>query len=689
MKTTDFSRRFHRISSLVAPAIFVVACGGGAPPEAASPAAPAKPPPVAAAVDVSAVPAPSDLVVTARLSKPSQAEKIVGGWTNLPMPGADDVADLVTDLDVGQLIDLDAPIDVAVSVEGSGKRIKPTFAVALGVKSGTAPGALPHVNASSLGGGIFKLQPRGKAKTDNGSSDEDDDDSAAKVCEVIPAFGPSASRLVCGSSEAAITELGPYLARTAPRTSYPADLHIEGRLDPLRSTIEQARQVIPMLIGSLLSDSKAGPAVNDLVNAALGDVVDAALDLDRVTIDSNLTDAAATATMTTTFRDSKSLIAHLAISHPERSDVPPAPFWHLPADAKAAFFGRGIDAKDLEHPRELLIEAISKALDQKGIAAPDRAAIADVVQQYFTLLSTPTVFANGFEATAAPVPIVGDSKKPAAKKDDKTHEESKDAEARTAWAIAGIEAPIAKVATVGKSMVTTLHRPGVAKLVKEAMPDGVPAPVLATAAVPAKLGLPKDTVHLTLTVVAPAADQPSLADAPLSGPVGVTSSMGGGKGKPTKAPAVTAKAKVKLAKPYVLHWYFVPDAGRTWVGYGADEAVIAAHIKIALSTSTDPGTLSSRAGLDDLKTAKVGSGGFLTLRGALAPSPLEPILHTHDRDMDRMLSRLQKAPQKGETPMPLMLRSTPPAAQGVGGIELTFKIPRDTIKDVIAASLGR
>ncbi|MEO8875040.1 MAG: hypothetical protein ABI461_05590 [Polyangiaceae bacterium] len=683
-----FSRRFAGISSFAIPAILIVACGGAPPPEAAAPAAPAKPAPAVAA-DISAVPEPAELVVTARLNKPSQAEKVVGGWTSLPMPGADDIANLVTDLDVGSIIDLDAPIDVAVAVEGHGKRIKPAFAVALGVKAGTAPGALPHVKSTPLGGGIFKLEGRSKVKSSDDGADSEDDDSTANICEVIPAYGPSASRLVCGSSESAINALGPYLARTAPRVSYPADLHIEGRLDPVRETISQARQIIPMIIGGIFSDSKAGPAVNDLVTAALGDFVDAALDLDRIKIDSMLNDAAATATVTTSFRDTKSLIAQLAVAHPERADVAPAPFWHLPADSKGAFFGRGIDAKDLEHPRELLTEAMSKALDAKGIAPADRAAIADVFTQYFALLSTPTVFANGFDTTAA---AAVDTKKDP-KKDDKKpakgdREERKEAEARGAWAIAGIDAPIAKVANVGKSIATTLHRPGVAKLVKEAMPDGIPSPVIVTAAVPAKLGLPKDTVHLTVTVVAAAEDQPqSLTEAATKAQRNATTTDGG-KGKPAKA-AVAAKPKLKLGKPYVLHWYFVPDAGRTWVGYGADEAIVAAHLKLALSTSTDPGTLQSRAGLDDLKTAKMGSGGFFTLRGILAPSPLEPIFHTHDRDMERMLSRLQGAPQKGETPMPIELRSTPPAGQGAGALEITFKIPRESVRDVVAAAIGR
>jgi hypothetical protein len=642
-------------------------------------APPPKPAATADAIDVSPVQEPADLVVTAHLTKPSQDVAVVGGWTSLPMPGADDVADIVTDLDVGSLIDLDAPIDVAVAVQGHGQHIKPVFAVALGVRAGASPGSLPHVKSSSLGNGIFKLQPRSTPKPDAQDSDDDgDDDDGSKSCQVVPAFGSSATRLICGSSDGAVTALGPYLARTATRATFNSDLHVEARLDPLRSTIEQARMALPMLLNGLINQPGLA-GTHDLLNAAIGDVVDASLDLDRLKIDAMLADPAATAKVTVSFRDTHSLIAHLAVAHPERADAPPATFWHLPGDAKHAFFGRGIDSKDLEHPRDLVVDAISKSLDTQGLAAPDRAAVADDVQQSFALLGSPFVSASGFEPPAAPS---DSAKKDDKKKTDKaaTREERRENAAKGAWALWGFEMPIAKVASVGKSYAATLKRPGVAKLLKTAMPEGVPSPTFNVAPVNAKLGLPKDSVHFTLSVVQASEDQGNVAE--LSGPVGIA----GGKGKPAKAPA---PKKVKLDKPYVLHFYFAPDSGRTWIGFGADENVIASHIKLAMSTSADPNTLQTRAGLDDLKNAKVGSGGFITLRGALSPSPLEPILKTRDHDMDRILGRLGGAPQKGDTPIPIYSRSIAPDGAGAGSVEVTMKLPRESVRDMVAAAIGR
>lgn len=679
MKRTSLLRQLRVASSIALTPLFVVACGGDAPPPAAAPAPATKVAPVVAA-DTSAVPEPSDLVLTARLTKPSQVENVVGGWTSLPMPGADDVADLVADLNVGPIIDLDSPIDVAVAVEGHAKRMKPVYAFALGVKSGANPQSLERVKTTSLGGGIFKLEA--KHHHDGANADDEDTDDAGTICEIVPSAGPSANRLICGGSEGAVAQLGPYLARTAPRTTYPTDLHVEARLDPLRQTLQQARQLIPMLLGSL-SDEMKNQAVSELANAAIGDFVDAALDLDRVKIDVSLKDPAATATMTASFRETKSLIAQVAIAHPERADAPPATFWHLPADSKSAVFARGIDANKLDHPRELIVNALTKVLDEKGVAAADRTAIADVVQQYLTLFTVPSVFASGDDAPTVAV------SNPAAAKDKKVavagsdHLAKAESQAKGVWSLMGIESPLAKVGAFAKAVPTTMHRPGVQKLLKGSMADGVPAPTFVSSPVNAKLGLPKDTQHVVITVTMKAPDQPEPEETE-------GTSRDAKSGKATKPSKAAAKPKVKLEKPYVVHFFFVPDAGRTWIGYGADETIVASHIKTALSTGTDPGVLQSRAGLDDLKTAKAGSGGFITLHGALAPSPLQPLLHQNeDRDVARLFGRLPSTPQKGETPIPFLVASAPPAGQDAGSVNVTVKVPRDTVKDLVSAALGR
>ena len=77
----------------------------------------------------------------------------------------------------------------------------------------------------------------------------------------------------------------------------------------------------------------------------------------------------------------------------------------------------------------------------------------------------------------------------------------------------GIEQPFAKVGAFAKSIPTTFHRPGVTKLVKGFMADGVPSPTVTSAPVNTKLGLPKDTVHLVISVTMKADDSMSDAEA--------------------------------------------------------------------------------------------------------------------------------------------------------------------------------
>src|ERR1700727_2477621 len=96
-------------------------CGGGAPPPQAPPPAPSVAPVAAAPpADLSAVPPPAGLVVSGRVARLSASLAAVHAWTQLPMPKSEQVSELLTTEAVGALVDMDRPIDFAVSVSGSG-----------------------------------------------------------------------------------------------------------------------------------------------------------------------------------------------------------------------------------------------------------------------------------------------------------------------------------------------------------------------------------------------------------------------------------------------------------------------------------------------------------------------------------------------------------------------------------------
>jgi hypothetical protein len=640
-----------------------IACGGSPPPEATvlPVAAPAKSVAVASVpADVSAVPEPATLLMFANVAKPAQALRVVGGWTNMPMPAADEAAELLTGAAIGRAIDLEKSMSVAVAADPHGKSVKPMYAISVAVVSlEDAKKALSErFKMTATSGGILKLEELKHDKPGRGDEDDEGDDS--RKCELIPAFGPAATRLVCGGSDSALLMLAPYLARTATRTSFPSDLHVDVKLEPVKPMVTQGRAMLPMLVRSVLGSQAGSSAFNDILGALVGDSVDLALDLDKVSLDATLSDPSATAILSASFTGSQSVMARIATSHPERADAPPATFWHLPVDADTAFFSRGIDAKELEHPRDLIIEAVNRALDKEGVAAPDKRALTDAMKDWLALTSAPAVYAKGVDWAAVQRTAAEAKSAKAASKEDA---ERAALEQFAGWSIVGIDEPIAKVGNVAKEWVTVWNRPGTTKLLKSQAKDGAPA-TLRIQPLSKGITLPKDTLHLVLTVTHEMGVDPS--EPP------VDSKKKG-----------AAPAKPKLAKPLKLHVLLVPDAGRTWVAMGADEALAAAKVTVALSTTTDATTLARRDGLDDLRSGKMSSGGFFSVRGVVSSGALGYALEKPTRSFRDPFRVLASSPQQGATPVPFSFVAQAPSPGGAGSVILSAKVPRAAIQDIV------
>ncbi|MEO6421028.1 MAG: hypothetical protein ABIP39_16570 [Polyangiaceae bacterium] len=639
-----------------------LACGGAPPPEpTVLPAVAAKPVTIAAApADVSAVPEPKTMLMFANIAKPAQALRVVGGWTNMPMPAADEASELLTGATIGRAIDLEKPVSVAVASDPSGRSVKPIYAISVAVVSlEEAKKALSErfkMTASS--GGIIKLDELKHDKRDRGDEDDDDDGDNRK-CELIPAYGAAATRLICGGTDSALLLLGPYLARTATRATFPSDLHVDLRLEPVKPMVTQGRAMLPMLVRSILGSQAGSSPMTDILNAVVGDAIDLALDLDKVSFDATLSDPSATGIISASFSGSQSTMARIATSHPERADAPPATFWHLPSDADAAFFSRGMDAKEMEHPRDLIIEAIGRGLDKEGVAAADKRAVGDALKDWLALTSAPAVYAKGVD-WAAVQKSTADAK--SAKTAGKEDAERAALEQYAGWSIVGIDEPMAKVGSVAKEWVTAWNRPGMAKFVKEKTKEGSPA-TFKIQPLSKGITLPKDTLHLVLTV---------------THEIGVD---------PSEPPVIAKKGapapKPKLAKPMKLHVLVVPDAGRTWIAMGADEALAASKVKLALSTTTDATTLARRDGLDDLRSAKVNSGGFVSVRGIIASSALGYAFEKQNGSFRDPFRSLVASPQQGTTPVPFSFVAQSPSPGGAGSVLVSAKIPRAAIQDIV------
>ncbi|MGD0524136.1 MAG: hypothetical protein ABSE49_03265, partial [Polyangiaceae bacterium] len=276
----------------------LAACGGSAPPpQVPAVPAPTPPPPPPPPADVSAVPEPATLVVSARFGKLSASLATVHGWTKLPMPQSEQVTEILTSEAVGPLVDLDQPIDFAVAVTGTGANMKDLTALSAAVKDPEKAKASLAERYKLVPGenGVIAIQGLGKPQHEGADEDRDDDKhgggDSARTCELAPAFGDAPVRLVCGLTAKAVAELGPWLTRTATRGPATGDLHVEVRMKPLQSTIADQKRLLGAILGSVLGARLGVTSLRNLAEAFGADVIDFAGDLDGASADVTLGDA--------------------------------------------------------------------------------------------------------------------------------------------------------------------------------------------------------------------------------------------------------------------------------------------------------------------------------------------------------------------------------------------------------------
>jgi hypothetical protein len=651
-----FGRASRPALFLALSSVALSACGS--PPPAAAPVTipPASGPVAAppAAPDLTAVPEPEGLIAFARAAKPSEALKVVGGWVQLPMPGAAEVAALVTGEPFASLVDLDQPIDFALLLRGR----QPRGAMSAAVKSlDDAKLALSKYKLVPGDDGALRIEGLGKPD----DADKDGDEGEARVCELVPAVG--ATRLICAESEATLHELSPWLARTAPRTTYPADVHVELRLAPVRPLVDQMRRLLPMFAGSALGLPHTGVAEIDAAfRAGIDDFADLASDVETIALDAMIGEPQATVTLTSRFRSTTSFLARLGASHPEHAGAPPAAFWKLPADADFAFFHGGIDAADFEHPRDHLADIVGAALAKEGLGDADRKALRDATAHALDLLTLPSEYAKGLDVDAAEKAVTLAHAAEAGSNGARDEAVRVAAEKMAGWLVVGLQAPAAKVAATEKEWAVAWGRPGVVKWARAKGGD-VPAPLVRMAPLPKGIA-GKDAAHLEIIVSSPRLDAAGEGD-------------GEKKGK-----------KASPGRPLVLHALLVPDGGSSWLVFAADEALAVAKAKALVATG--PNALASRPGLASMKDAKMNAGGFVSARaftvGDVFSWTLNPPWGKLGRDP---LAGIASAPDQAMTPIPVQL-TTEAASAGspAGTFVATMTVPKTAIASIVRMAMA-
>jgi hypothetical protein len=629
----------------------LAACGGEAPPPAvpASPVASAAVAPPAPPPDLGPVAEPEGLVVFARATKPSAALTVAGGWAGLPMPNSDDLGRLLAGESVGNLVDLDQPIDFALALRGRSL----SGAMAAAVRSmDDAKKALSKYTLTPGEGGVLKVEGLGKPL----GSDDDQTGGEARVCELAPAFGAATARLVCAESDEALKALGPWLVRGATRLTFPADVHVEARLAPVRPLVDGMRRALPMLAGAALHIHKSDvPEINESFRAAIEDVADFTSDCDTIALDTMLGDAQGVATLSAQFRSTTSLIARLAVAHPERADAPPAAFWKLPTDSDAAFFHRGIDAADFDKTHDRISRLIAGLLRREGLAEPDGAALRDATMHALDLMFGKSWYGKGIDAAAADKALAAIRGVKAG--DDAAREEAERvaAEEMAGWNVIGMDVPESKLVDLAKEAVAAWSRPGVAKWAKTKFPDG-PLPTIKITPAPKSLG--KDAVHVEVTVHREHPADPK------------------------------TKKRAKPGKPLVLHALILPaGASSSWFVSAGDLDLAVAKASELLAGSS---TLASRPGLAPLKDAHVTSAGFGTARGVALQDSFLWVLATRWSALSRgPLAALETAPDHGVTPVLFQVTAQPGSATAPAGtFSATVTIPKEAIASLVSLTLS-
>jgi hypothetical protein len=645
------SRRIQRAASLSAALVSVslASCGGPQPPAPQAPAAPASSaavaPPPPPPPDLGAVPDPVNLTVSGRLATPGASLALVHRWSQLPLVQADQVTELLAGEALGPIVDLDAPIDFAVATVGEGMRMRGLLAVSAGVRDGEAARAAlgERYKLVPAGNGALLIQGLGRAHRRDDEGDPDDGGGNDRTCELAPSSGTPTTRLVCAWDPKALSELGPWLTRTAPRAASRGDLSVDVRMQSLRSTLVGFKRMASVLLGGLLGGRATAQGTRDALLTVAGDLLDFAIDLDVLSLQVDLTDVAAQARATMKFAGATSTLTRMAMAHADGGATPPAPFWQLPPDADVAVFDRGVDPADLARVVRVALKLLDQVLADAGLKDVDRKALLDALGKIPP--SAPVVYASGLDAAAVEKAVEGAKDATAAKPSAQAL-----AEGLLGWRLVEIDEPSARLAGVLKELVAAWGRPGIAAAYAAGAKGSKP-PTVRAQPLPRGVALPKGTLHYALAL-------PVARD---------------------KA-AVPAKPGGPSPGPLTVHLLLAPDGPRAWLAIGGDVAALASKLAGAVGAA---GTV--RPDLAALDHAKVGAAGFVDVRSLpevalqLAILGAEPV-----PGLLAALEHVATLPHRGLTPVVFSLTAQPDAS-----VVATLQVPRDAIEDAIVAGLSR
>lgn len=643
--------RFGAVSLLI---LGMTGCGPAPTPQAAPlPTATVQPADVptatataSAAADLSPVAEPSDIIVVGRWRNPMETVSNLASCAGIAPVLVEVNARMGVNMllenvlrrsvdtrKIAGLVALDAPVDVVVSLDPGTKVRTPLRAISVGL--------------TSLDGAKVAIAPEGQEPAEIAPGLWRVKGEQRWSCAVAASAGATPARLVCAERDKTVEALAPYLARTLPSVDLGGpDIHMEARVDVLRkrygTSIQGYLRAAP---GSFVTEYGSGLPKTDalLLDAATGmqeDVDRLFSDMHRITAElkSQRSGACLRATADVDLSSTTSWIAQTFTDRSDRSGPPPAIYWRQPKDSALAFYGRGVDPA-----RFTSVLARTRSIVETGLAegnfatAAERKKIADVFNLPFGK-DTHVVASHGSINVPLPDPA---AKGGPLKVADATFVRM------IGWTLLGADEGPAAMKKQLKALVDAYKQGGVQSSLKKELGarDAKMLPVIKSGSAPASLGAGAEALEITMSnVEAPVPDE---------------------QGKPT--PTMTLK----------LHVLVMGDGETSWMAIGASKDELVKRLLAAKHDADDKAQLSSRAGLESLKSGKQMFGGFVSAGlvgdklGALLQhmGTVEPgSLNADDVKLGQSLLSL---PNRGATPILLT------TSAGANGASTRFSVALD------------
>ncbi len=443
---------------------------------------------------------------------------------------------------------LAAVIDLGqpIDVVSLGDKSDPTFVVSMAVKQ-DAEGRLGEGLVLHEEGGLTYV---GKPDENHG------DMGRMNACAFTAAAGRATTRLICGSDQAAVTATAGYLARNVAAEPLDTD----------------ARLSLP---GKILREKResTSKAIGDAASAKLGKAVVEHLfdDVERIDVDARFLGGGVEIGLDLRLASRESLLARALVLRSKPAPPPPA-FLRLPSDAIASFYTTGALAEDLAPLRTMLFDDLERSLVQDGHLPDKTHAVRERIES-LVLTGGPLVVAagiaggrDGAEKALTALDTAGPR--------DEARLLTQARSALVPWFMLEVEEPGEKwtqglrdIVKRGEDLDKT-RKPG-SKSSTPADPDGDHVDVKVGTLDP-KLDLPKDTLALDVLLT----------------PV-------------TKGRRPARKG----------HFYVVPRATSTWIGYSEDAPAIASRLRLAVDASNEAGTLARSPEATALRSrSAVGAG---------------------------------------------------------------------------------